>query len=201
VFKELIENREKAAMRIYLGTDAALGSVGGAPGVDISALFGISTTKVQGDFSCISSALNTGVYQPWTATNYGDSRYAPGHEYEMPDPDQDKRAASYRARLAGFFEAVEKYRSNGFVIDQQVIVNLAQQYRVDAPDLAKSNPPSFTLAPTDNAKALRMSEIRAALGQDPFGDERDAMTSTEFDKYLDAKYAPKPAAPTPPPSA
>ncbi len=42
VFEDFITNREKSAARIYNGTDATMGSQGGAPGVDISVLFGVA---------------------------------------------------------------------------------------------------------------------------------------------------------------
>jgi len=137
VFSELALNREKAAARIYLGTDAHLGSVGGAPGVDIATLFGVSTTRLQGDLDALSSALNVGVYQPWAAVNDGDSRLAPRHEYVVPDPDEDakhEQAAAKEQRLA---EAIVRRREAGLVVNQQVVDDLALRFGVSpAPRLA-----------------------------------------------------------------
>ncbi len=76
VFSELVLNAEKAAARIYLGTDGTLGTQGGAPGIDIQSLFGVATTKVQGDLACLQRAIDTGVIQPWCALNFGDSSFA-----------------------------------------------------------------------------------------------------------------------------
>ncbi|OFV82001.1 MAG: hypothetical protein A2Y78_00255 [Acidobacteria bacterium RBG_13_68_16] len=137
VFSELVQNREKAAARIYLGTDAYLGSVGGAPGVDIATLFGVATTKIQGDFSAIKAGLDTGLAQPWAAMHAGDSRYAPSFEFALPDADAEQRqgqaAASYerlRVVLAGL-------REQGLVVDQVVVDRVAAAVGVSpAPRLA-----------------------------------------------------------------
>lgn len=183
VFKELMLNREKIAARIYLGTDAILGSVGGAPGVDIAALFGVATTKIQGDFGCLAGALNTGLYQPWAAINFGDSRHAPSLKFQLPDPDAAKKVEQYNTRLQGFFAAVEAHKNLGFTVDQDVINALAAKYDVVAPTLAPLADAAvpLQLAPTDVAKVVRAIEIRRSQGLPPFGDERDGKTIPELD--------------------
>ena len=90
VFSELVLNGERAAARIYLGTDGILGAQGGAPGVNVEALFGVATTRVRGDLGAIERALHTGSVEIWTAINFGDSTLAPLRRYELPD--DDKRA-------------------------------------------------------------------------------------------------------------
>jgi hypothetical protein len=133
VFSELIMNREKAAARIYLGTDAILGSVGGAPGVDISALFGVATTIIQGDFACIEQALRTGFYEPWAAVNYGDSSYAPSLVYEFPDPDEAQHAKQHAEKLTHLFEILEGLRRQRLEITQAVIDLHAKQLAIKPP--------------------------------------------------------------------
>ncbi len=199
-FERLAMNREKVAARIYQGTDATLGSVGGAPGVDIEALFGVATTIIQGDFQCVEDALFTGLYQPWCAVNTGDSRYAPRFRYMIPDPDLSKRVESYDKRLQGFFAALEKFKANGMVLGQDEIAALAKQYGVDAPVLAPTTARAvpLTLAPTDMAKVVRVREARSSQGLQPFGDERDDMTITQLDALAAAGPAAAPAAPAPP---
>jgi hypothetical protein len=143
VFHELILNREKAAARIYLGTDAILGSVGGAPGVDIATLFGVATTKVQGDFAAIEQALRTGVYEPWTAVNCGDSSYAPALVYQMPDPDEEKKSEETAARYARLNETLKGMKEQGMVVDQEVVNHLAKELKISpAPKLAVAPPPA-----------------------------------------------------------
>jgi hypothetical protein len=190
VFSELIQNREKAAARIYLGTDATLGSVGGAPGVDIATLFGVATTRLQGDLTAIQDALRVGLYEPWTAINYGDSRYAPRLEYQIPDPDLDakrKERADQRARL---HDTIQRMREEKLIVSQECIDALAREYGVSpAPQLANDEQQTATLvlAPTDVARVVRVREARASQGLPPFGDDRDDLTITELDARTQAR--------------
>lgn len=147
VFDKLVENREKIATRIYLGTDAILGSQGGAPGVDIAALFRVASTIVQGDLDVLCDAINIGMLQPWAAINDGDSRNAPTLEFRMPDPDAAAVAAERDAKEKAFIEAVKQRREAGFEITQAVVDELAKAYGVHpAPRLA-SSPPAPKAAP------------------------------------------------------
>jgi hypothetical protein len=209
VFSELILNREKAAARIYLGTDAMLGSQGGAPGVDIAALFGVATTKVQADFRAIEQALNVGVYQPWAAVNEGSSRYAPSFRYLMPDSDAEAKSAEVHARRERLFETLEKYKAASMTITQAVVDALAKEYGVDeVPQLAPAASASvpLDLAPTSLDSIVRGREGRAAKGLPPFGDARDDQTITRIKaeseaaaqiRVDDAEKAPEGAAPPP----
>jgi len=189
VFSELIQNREKAAARIYLGTDATLGSVGGAPGVDIAELFGVATTRLQGDLGVIESALSTGLYEPWTAINYGDSRYAPRLEYVLPDPDADAKRAENAKNRERLHDTLKRMREEKLIVTQDVVNALAVELGVSpAPEIADIEQQSATLvlAPTDIARVVRVREARAAQGLPPFGDKRDDMTITELDVYAQA---------------
>lgn len=143
VFSELILNREKAAMRIYTGTDAALGSVGGAPGVDIATLFGVATTRLQGDFDALEQGLNTGLYQPWAAINFGDSRLAPRFEYQLPDPDADRKSADNAAKRDRLNKTIVDMKSAGLVADQEAVNKMAIEYGVSpAPIVSGGGPPN-----------------------------------------------------------
>lgn len=190
VFSELIMNREKAAARVYLGTDAMLGSQGGAPGVDIATLFGVASTKIQGDLWAIETGLRTGLYEPWTAINFGDSRYAPALVYQMPDPDAEQRSTQQAAKRDRLSDTIKRMKEEGFVVDQSTVDKLATEYSVfPVPQLAAGDKKvtPLTLAPTDVAKVVRVREARASQGLEPFGDERDNMTITELDESLKAK--------------
>jgi len=207
----LILNREKAAARVYLGTDAILGAAGGAPGVDIAALFSVASSKIQGDFSAIEQALRTGVFEPWTAINEGDSRYAPSLAYQLPDPDAAAKAAERSENRDRLMKALQAMRDQKMVVDQPVVDALAAEYRVSpVPQLADDTSASnvtIQLAPTDVAKVVLGIEARRSQGLPPFGDERDRMTISEIDaaaqenakakasiKVDAAKPAPAPAA-------
>lgn len=210
VWAELISNREKAAARIYLGTDGMLGSVGGAPGVDISALFGVATTKVQGDIACIERALRTGVIEPWAAINFGSSELAPRRRYQLPDVDAQADREQLAKRQTAFNTEIRARRDLGFEVTQAQVDELAARFDVPVPTLpAQSDKaPSVTLAPTDVAKVVKVNEARASAGlgplmkadgsKDPDGDLTVAAFAA---KQEAAGQAPPPAAtPTSPPA-
>jgi hypothetical protein len=136
VWSELIANAEKAAARIYLGTDGTLGAQGGAPGVDISVLFGVATTRVQGDLQCIERGLLTGVIEPWAALNFGDSSLAPVRRYMLPDADDEVRKKSTADRRNAFHADIKQSRANGFLVTQEYVDQLAEAYDVTPPLLA-----------------------------------------------------------------
>lgn len=135
IFTELVANGEKAAARIYLGTDGTLGASGGAPGVDISALFGVAITKVQGDLAAIERGIHTGTIEVWCAVNFGDSSLAPTRRYMIPDADADAERASIGTRRAAFFADIDASRASGFEIDQKYVDAVAKGYGIDAPRL------------------------------------------------------------------
>lgn len=183
VFDTLITGREKAAARIYLGTDATLGSVGGAPGVDIATLFGVATTRLQGDLGAIEEGLSSGLYVPWAAVNLGDSRYAPRFEYLIPDPDEDAKSTEYAARVGRLLDAVERMRAAGMVVEQSDIDALAAALKVPrVPQLAAADRRTSTLqlAPTDIARVVRVNEARGSQGLPPLDDARGQMFLDEL---------------------
>jgi hypothetical protein len=170
VWTELTLNAEKAAARIYLGTDGTLGAAGGAPGVDVSALFGVATTKVQGDIAAIRRGLATGSIEIWTARNFGDSSLAPSREYLVPDQDADAARASRKERTDAALSEIERIKSLGFELSQEIVDRIAKSYDVDtwalpAADGAKS--PTIALAPTDIARVVSVNEARASAGLGP----------------------------------
>jgi len=190
VFKELLSNREKAAARIYLGTDAILGSVGGAPGVDISQLFGVASTKIQGDFTALEQGLRSGLYEPWTAINFGDSKLAPELQYQMPDPDEEKSSEESANRLERLLSAVRDLRSTGMVVTQAVVLALAKTMKVQpVPELASTEAANvpLELAPTDVARVVKVREARASQGLAPLGDERDGLFLTELEAQAEGE--------------
>jgi hypothetical protein len=147
VYSELMLNREKAAARIYQGTDALLGAQGGAPGVDISAMFGVATTLVQGDVQALERGFREGVIEVWCALNFGDSSLAPLREYLMPDVDADAARESMNKRVVQFQTEIEKHKSLGFELTQEWLDERAKAYDVPAPKLPVALPAPSNPAP------------------------------------------------------
>ena len=148
VWSKLGENREKAAARIYTGTDALLGAQGGAPGIDITALFGVSTTIVEGDLGAIQRGLRTGTIEPWTAINHGDSSLAPERAYLIPDPKADTRRKSFGERTTSMVAAIKTAKDAQMRVTQEWVDDLAKGYDVPAPMVLETAP-----APSPSAQA------------------------------------------------
>lgn len=160
VWRELVLNAEKAAARIYLGTDGTLGSQGGAPGIDISQLFGVATTKIQGDLSALERGILTGILEPWAAINFGDSSLAPARRYLMPDADADRVRDSEHKRRTDFHATLQTMINQGFKVDQQTVRDLAAAYGIEpAPLLEAAAPPPAPAppAPGDTGRPLRLA--------------------------------------------
>jgi len=188
VFHELVQGREKAFARIYLGTDAILGSVGGGPGIDIEALFAVASSKIQGDFLALEEGLRVGLYEPWTAINEGDSRLAPHVHYEMPDPDEKRRSELNAANMSRLMAAIEEWKKSGMTITQEKIDALAKEFRVTVvPQIASTTSAPFELAPTDFASVVRVDEARGTRGLPLVGGEEGARYLSEHNAVVEAK--------------
>lgn len=136
IWTDLITNAERAAARIYLGTDGTLGAPGGAPGVDIMALFGVANTLGEGDLRCLTRGIREGVIEPWAAINFGSSEAAPTRDYVIPDADAQRTAIDFAERMDAFNAGVAAAKANGFLIDQAYVDGLAESYGVPAPTVA-----------------------------------------------------------------
>jgi hypothetical protein len=158
VWAELVLNAEKAAARIYLGTDGTLGAQGGAPGVDIGELFGVAATKVRADLECISRGLNTGIVQPWCAINFGDSKLAPSREYIVPNTEQEEVSSDYAKRNDAYFKALVDARTAGLTLTPGYIQKLAEDYRVRVPEMIA--PPALPPAPEKPAAPAPAAETK-----------------------------------------
>lgn len=208
VWAELVSGAEKASARIYLGTDGTLGSQGGAPGVDVTALFGVALTKVKGDAECIERALLTGLIEPWCALNFGDSSLAPTRRYMLPDADEEAWRASEGTRRQAFYADVAAARSGGFVISQDFVDAVAKVHDVTAPTLPEetdAKAPTIALAPTDLARVITVNEARASAGLDVLElegkpDPDGLLTVEAFGAKQAAKLAALAAVPSPTPA-
>ena len=173
VWQALMDNRERAAARIYLGTDGTLGAQGGAPGVDITALFGVSAIVVQGDLKKDRAALNTGLIGPWCATNHGDSSAAPTIRFLTPDQDEEAVRTNYADRSAKFQAAIKETKANGFVVDQQYVNQEAQKYGINPPQLPCDASPDAAASIEQTAQQATAAKALA-----------DKMTSAQVERCV-----------------
>jgi hypothetical protein len=167
VFSELMTNAEKAAARIWTGTDALLGAQGGAPGIDISALFGVASTIIQGDLGVIARARHTGVIVPWTALNYGTSARAPQRVYQIPDPDLQRAREELVAMEAAYVAAISARRAANLLVSQEWADDLADRLGVARGELAAPRASGFALSPTGVEKLIDANEGRSSIGLPP----------------------------------
>ena len=198
IFRELVLNRERAAARVYLGTDAILGSPGGAPGVDISMLFSVASTRIQGDLEALERGYREGLILPWCALHGFTPADAPIAEYEVPDPDADRKAEQTALAIDRFAASIKALKEVGVQTGQDVVSALADILQVQVPVvLAADNDRSvpLPLAPTDIAKVVSVNEARASNGLPAFPGERGSQTIAELDAAAKAAAAPAPAAP------
>jgi len=135
IWKAIVENRERAAQRIYCGTDASLGSPGGAPGVDILTLFGVSNTIGEGDLRALALGWQMAI-DTWAAINFGDSSLAPAYKYLIPNADEQAQREAYATRLDAALDAIAKMRASGLALAQEDIDTIASRFDVDLPTLS-----------------------------------------------------------------
>ena len=160
--------------------------------MDISQLFGVATTKTQDDFDTLEAGLSSGLYEPWAAINYGDTRYAPALRFEMPDPDADRKRGERYSNRTRLTDTIKAMREQRLEVTQDTVDALAREYGVEpAPKLAALEQQATTvvLAPTDVAKVVRVREARSAQGLPPFGDARDDMTISQLDAWVTTQAA------------
>lgn len=204
VFEKLILDRAKAAMRIYLGTDAVLGAQGGAPGVDIAALFNVASTRIQGDLEALERGFREGMILPWCVLHGVATADVPCLRYAMPDTDGERRSEQESAAIERLGATVKVMKDAGLEVTQDTIDSLVSVLGVSVPCTLAAEETKvipLTLAPTDLAKVVLVREARSSQGLSPLGDERDDMTITELDEAGKAKAAPAPAPGAPPDGA
>lgn len=202
VFERLILNREKAAMRIYLGTDAVLGSQGGAPGVDIAALFNVASTRIQGDLEALERGYREGVILPWCAAHAIAVEDAPRLVYAMPDTDGEKRSEQEASALERLAACVDAMKRTGLQVTQEVIDALVSTLSISVPctlAAVETRQVTLQLAPTDVAKVVTVNEARASQGLAPR--EGGDITIAEQDAQLKAASVPPAGAPVAPTEA
>lgn len=141
IWRAIVENRERAAHRILCGTDASLGSPGGAPGVDILSLFGVSNTLGEGDLRALARGWQ-GAVDMWCAINFGDSSLAPRYAYLIPNPDEQAQRDAYGTRLVQALGIVAQMRAAGLPPTQDDLDALAARLDVELPAIGSDGPPA-----------------------------------------------------------
>lgn len=152
VFSELIQNRESAAARIYLGTDAILGSRGGAPGIDVAALFGIATTRIQGDLEALERGFREGLIWPWCAAHGIERADAPGLVYQMPDVDANAKSEQEAAAILRLADSVDALKRSGLTVDQNVVDVLVRTLGVTVPCVLAPEPEPSEVGEAEDAE-------------------------------------------------
>jgi hypothetical protein len=194
VFDALVLNREKAAMRIYNGTDAALGSQGGAPGVDIGILFGVANTRIQGDLEAIERGLREGAILPWCALHAVPTADVMTYTYAVPDADGERRSEQEAKAIERLAAMVKQMKEVGLEVTPETIDALVLILGVSVPcalAAVETRAIPLQLAPTDVAKVVTVNEARAAQGLPPR--EGGDITIAEQDALLARASAPPPA--------
>lgn len=184
VFKELVMNREKAAMRIYLGTDAALGSQGGAPGVDIASLFNVASTRIQGDLEALERGYREGMIEPWARMHGTPVSELPQLTYAMPDADGERRASQESSAIERLALMAKSLKDSGLEVTQDTIDDLVTVLGVSVRctlAAAETKAIPLQLAPTDVARVVKVREARAAQGLPALGDPRDDLFIAELE--------------------
>ncbi len=151
VFDKLAGNRERAAARIYLGTDAILGATGGAPGVDIESLFEVASTVLQNDVEALERGYREGMIVPWAAMHGVDPEYITCWEYDLPDPDKAKRATQESTAIDQLGLAIQTMRSAGIEVTQDVVDALCKVFGVTTPIVLGPEPAPPAPAADPNA--------------------------------------------------
>lgn len=196
VWERLMTNAEKAAARIYLGTDGILGAQGGAPGVDITALFGVATAFVQGDIRAIQDGLATGALAVWAALNFGDSRLAPERLYQLPDADEEAVRESFAKRNSALFADMKAAKDAGCIVDQAYVNSLAEKHGVPAPQLAVAAPSGAGFFAYElEGGIVTIDEVRATKGLAPIANGTGSLTVPQAKALPPGAVPAAPAAP------
>jgi hypothetical protein len=191
VFKELGLDRGKAAQRVYLGTDAALGSQGGAPGVDIQALFNVASTRIQGDLEALERGFREGMILPWAEMHGVERADLFVLTYAVPDSDGERRSSQEAAAIERLAAMSKAMKDTGLEVTQETIDALVQVLGVSVPCVlaaVETRAIPLQLAPTDVAKVVTVNEARAAQGLPPR--EGGDITIAEQDAALKAASVP-----------
>ena len=192
VFLDLVTNREKAAARSYLGTDAILGSVGGSPGVDISELFRMANSLLQSDLEANRRGFRQGVIEPHAAINYGDSSCACDRAYLVPDADAAKVAKEEGERQTAYLEGLAALKTAGIELTQEMVEELADAFHakpIKLPATAEARGKQIFAYEID-AGAYTLDEIRANKGVAAKADGTGTMTAPEYLAKLGVAKAP-----------
>lgn len=134
IFKEIIASDNGDVAGVLLGQEV---TPIGSNYVKDQFLFGIRSDIIEGALRCISVALASGVFRPWSLINFGfyDGLIL---EWLMPDPDEDARRKSYAERHQALARICADYARAGFVVTDDFVSTVAKELGVPAPKLRPS---------------------------------------------------------------
>lgn len=140
VFKDALDSVWAFIAAILLGSDGTLSK---GTGVYTAPIFaGVRRDLVDRMLKAMVRGVNAGHIAPYLAFNYAASIEStsgwvdPVLEIPLPDPDADARIKSYSERSAALVAQVQAERSAGFLVTQERVNELAEEYAVSAPELA-----------------------------------------------------------------
>ncbi len=185
VISDATANAVQNIAAVILGSD---GTMTRGAGVYTSPIFEkVSHNIVKRDLTCTVRGINQGHIGTYLEFNYSQSIATaagwtdPALDIPIPDPDADARIKSYGERVQKFHEIVSKERTNGFMVTQERANQLAMSLEIETPQLLDPTGKSPNLPDALVAPAMKVSEIRASRGQEPFGDKRDELSLAELD--------------------
>lgn len=182
VFSELGISRERAAARVYCGTDAILGAMGGAPGVDSAQLFQVADTRLESDAEMLERGFWEGVCLPWCALHGIDPEDAAVPKYALPDAETDRRSEQEASAIDRMMKAIAALRESGVTVTQNTVDQMRKIFGVATPMMLAAGTSTVQLTPTSLAEIVTVREARASQGLPPLGDERDDKMVAEVGK-------------------
>lgn len=181
VFSELGISRERAAARVYCGTDAILGAMGGAPGVDSAQLFQVADTRLESDAEMLERGFWEGACLPWLALHGIDPADAACPKYALPDAETDRKSEQEANAIDRMTKAIAAFRESGIAVDDNTVAQMAKTFGVAAP-VRLTSAASVQLTPTSLAQIVTVGEARESQGLPLLGDERDDKMVSEISK-------------------
>jgi hypothetical protein len=138
IFGAIIDGDTKDIQRILLGQDGTMTNSGGDY-IKSWGAFGVRQDIVESDLAAVGACLSTGLLRPWSLMNFGRWDRLE-YKWLIPDSDEDTRRASIAERRKALWEDITLARSNGALVDQDYVDELAAQFGVVAPRLAQAVP-------------------------------------------------------------
>ena len=132
-------------------------------------------------------AVRSQILTWWGADNFG-TRNVPTGGYNIKSPEDVLAEAKAYEQWGSSLDTLKRgLDAHGIEADPAWVIETMQRagVRVRLKPQGQAPARKLDLAPTDLAKAIRLSEARASQQLPPFGDSRDSLTFPEFDAMLE----------------